>query len=74
MLNTDGLKFPLPTKDIPRFEVQNPTVSINVLLLSEKGFLHRVLQSRAPTTTSRKYPVIGQRQRATTLYLDQRHV
>ena len=37
-LNTDGLKFPLPTKDIPRFKAQNPTVSINVLSLGEKDF------------------------------------
>ena len=37
-LNTDGLRFPLPTKDIPRFEAQNPTVSINVLSLGEKDF------------------------------------
>jgi len=37
-LNTDRLKFPLPTKDIPRFEAQNPTVSINVLSLGEKDF------------------------------------
>jgi len=29
-LNTSGLTFPMPVKDIPKFEKQNPSLSINV--------------------------------------------
>jgi len=32
-LNIEGLSFPLPTKDIPKFEKLNPSISINVLSL-----------------------------------------
>jgi len=37
-LNLDGLSFPLAVKDIPKFERQNPTVSINVLSLDVGDF------------------------------------
>ena len=30
-LNLSGLTFPMPVRDIPKFEKQNPTISINVL-------------------------------------------
>jgi len=29
-LNLDGLTFPLPIKDIPRFERQNPDIAISL--------------------------------------------
>jgi len=37
-LNVDGLSFPLQTKDIPKFESKNPTISINVLSLDGREF------------------------------------
>jgi len=36
-LNTSGLAFPMPVKDIPKFEKQNPSVSINVLCMSARN-------------------------------------
>jgi len=36
-LNTSGLTFPMPIKDIPKFEKQNPSISINVLCSSDEG-------------------------------------
>ena len=37
-LNIEGLSFPLPIKDIPKFEKLNPSISINVLSLDDKDF------------------------------------
>jgi len=37
-LNVDGLSFPLQIKDIPKFEANNPTISVNVLSLDERDF------------------------------------
>ena len=37
-LNIDGLSFPVRTKDIPRFEKNNPTISVNVLSRGEGDF------------------------------------
>ena len=37
-LNLEGLQFPMPTKLIPRFENNNPTLSINVLYSVPDGF------------------------------------
>jgi len=36
-LNISGLSFPLPVKDVPKFERQNPTISVNVLCLGDQG-------------------------------------
>ena len=35
-LNLDGLTFPLPIKDIPRFERQNPDIAINCMAVDSK--------------------------------------
>jgi len=32
-LNFDGITFPVQTRDIPKFEKQNPTISVNVISL-----------------------------------------
>jgi len=37
-LNATNLNFPLALKDIPKFEILNPSISINVLSLDEKDF------------------------------------
>ena len=37
-LNVDGLSFPLQIKHIPKFETQNPTISVNVLSLDGRDF------------------------------------
>jgi len=39
-LNFDGIDFPVPIKQIPKFEKQNPTISINVISLDpdNKGY------------------------------------
>ena len=34
--NVDGLKFPLPIKQIPKFENQNPEFSVNVYAIDEE--------------------------------------
>ena len=45
-LNVDGLSFPLQTKHIPKFEAQNPTISVNVLSLDGCDFCwNTVVQS-----------------------------
>ena len=36
-LNTSGLTFPIPVKDIPKFEKQTPSISINVLCSGDEG-------------------------------------
>jgi len=36
-LNTSGLTFPMPVKDIPKFEKQNPSISMNVLCSGDEG-------------------------------------
>ena len=36
-LNLDGLEFPLPVKQVPKFERQNPSISVNVLHLDEES-------------------------------------
>jgi len=38
-VNVDGLSFPLPLKEIPKFENLNPTISVNVLSLDDGGFV-----------------------------------
>jgi len=35
-LNLDGLTFPLPVKDIPRFEQQNPDIAIHCMAVDSK--------------------------------------
>jgi len=37
-LNTANLNFPLALKDIPKFEIFNPSISVNVISLDEKDF------------------------------------
>jgi len=39
-LNLDGIDFPVQTKEIPKFEKQNPTISVNVIFPddNDKGF------------------------------------
>jgi len=37
-LNTTNLNFPLALKDIPKFEILNPSISVNVLSLDDKNF------------------------------------
>jgi len=37
-LNITNLNFPLALKDIPKFEILNPSISINVLSLDGKDF------------------------------------
>jgi len=37
-LNTTDLNFPLAVKDIPKFEILNPSISVNVLSLDDKDF------------------------------------
>jgi len=37
-LNTTNFNFPLPVKDIPKFEIFNPSISVNVLSLDDKDF------------------------------------
>jgi len=37
-LNTANLNFPLALKDIPKFEILNPSISVNVLSLDDKDF------------------------------------
>jgi len=37
-LNTTNLNFPLALKDIPKFEILNPSISVNVLSVDEKDF------------------------------------
>jgi len=39
-LNFDGIDFPVQTKQIPKFEKQNPTISVNVIspFNNDKGF------------------------------------
>jgi len=36
-LNTSALTFPMPVKDIPKFEKQNPSLSVNVLCSGDEG-------------------------------------
>ena len=36
-LNVDGLSFPIPIKEIPKFENLNPTIGVNVLSLDDDG-------------------------------------
>ena len=36
-LNISGLTFPLAVKDVPKFENQNPTISVNVLCRGDEG-------------------------------------
>jgi len=36
-LNLSGLTFPMPVQDIPKFDKQNPTISINVLCKGDDG-------------------------------------
>jgi len=36
-LNLSGLTFPMPVRDIPKSEKQNPTISINVLCKGDDG-------------------------------------
>jgi len=38
LLNTTNLNFPLSVKDIPKFEIHNPSISVNVLSLDDKDF------------------------------------
>ena len=38
-LNLSGLTFPMPVKDIPKFEKQNPSISVNVLCKGDDGGL-----------------------------------
>ena len=40
--NVDGLKFPLPIKQIPKFENQNPEFSVNVYAVDEEKGKSRV--------------------------------
>jgi len=35
-LNLDGLSFPLPIKNIPRFERQNPDIAIHYMAVDSK--------------------------------------
>jgi len=37
-LNTANLNVPLALKDIPKFEILNPSISVNVLSLDDKDF------------------------------------
>jgi len=37
-LNSTSLNFPLSVKDIPKFEILNPFISVNVLSLDDKDF------------------------------------
>jgi len=37
-LNTANVNFPLALKDIPKFEILNPSISVNVLSLDDKDF------------------------------------
>jgi len=36
-LNISGLSFPLAVKDVPKFEKQNPSISVSVLCLGDQG-------------------------------------
>ena len=36
-LDISGLTFPLAVKDVPKFERQNPTISVNVLCRGDEG-------------------------------------
>jgi len=36
-LNLTGLTFPLAVKDVPKFERQNPSISVNILCLADQG-------------------------------------
>jgi len=36
-LNLTGLTFPLAVKDVPKFEKQNPSISVNILCLADQG-------------------------------------
>jgi len=36
-LNISGLTFPLAVKDVPKFEKQNPSISVNVLCSGDEG-------------------------------------
>ena len=36
-LNISGISFPLAVKDVPKFEKQNPTISVNVICLGDQG-------------------------------------
>jgi len=38
-LNLSGLTFPMPVKNIPKFEKQNPSISVNVLCKGDDGGL-----------------------------------
>jgi len=36
-LDISGLSFPLAVKDVPKFEKQNPSISVNVLCGGDEG-------------------------------------
>ena len=36
-LNLSGLTFPMPIREIPKFEKQNPSISANVLCKGDDG-------------------------------------
>jgi len=56
-LNIDGLTFPLPIKDIPRFERQNPDIAIHCMTVDSKNnsfsilYLSLLVHKRLHTTT-----------------------
>ena len=37
ILDISGLSFPLAVKDVPKFEKQNPSISVNVMCSGDKG-------------------------------------
>jgi len=37
-LNTNNLNVPLALKDIPKFDILNPSISVNVISLDDKDF------------------------------------
>ena len=42
-MNVDGLHFPLPLKDIPRFERQNPDIAIHCIAADSKDISFSIL-------------------------------
>lgn len=44
--NWDGIRFPTPLTDIKKFEIKNPTISINVYMYEEKDNSKRVYAVR----------------------------
>ena len=45
-LNLDGLTFPLPLNQIPKFEKLNPTISVSVLTLDSEGLVVPLLPTK----------------------------